>query len=290
MHVGVDGTRGGWVYCFMEDFKILDVELFERFTLVPGSTLVDIPIGLPENRERTCDVMARKLLSRRASSVFTVPCRKAVYQDSYAKALETNRLLVGKGFSRQFWNIVQKVREVDELMRKEEKARTLVKESHPELCFLAISGKLMKSKHEKAGLEERLETLARYIPDARERLIEVSRKQKIPLDDVIDATVLALSLSFELVSIPETPEYDIYGIPMQITFHPPGRHTARQPGHFFLVEHGEVTGYGVLQAGSGHGELHLFPRCETFQGCVNQSPGEAVARTHPVNHVNPVSL
>jgi len=218
MYIGVDGTRGGWVYCFMEELKIVDIKFFERFVFFPEPTLVDIPIGLPKDRGRTCDRMARKLLSKRAPSVFTVPCREAVYQDTYEKALEINRAILQKGFSKQFWNIVQKVREVDELMKNNEKARGLVRESHPELCFLGICGRILKSKHEKAGLEERFEILGRYIPDVRKKLIRISKKLKIPLNDLIDATVLSLSLSFELSSIPEKTEYDEYGIPMQIHF------------------------------------------------------------------------
>ena len=68
------------------------------------------------------------------------------------------------------------------------------------------------------GLEERFEILGRYIPDVRKKLIRISRELKIPLNDLIDATVLSLSLSFELNSIPERIEYDEYGIPMQIHF------------------------------------------------------------------------
>ncbi|MCD6253992.1 MAG: DUF429 domain-containing protein [Thermotogae bacterium] len=218
MHIGIDGTKGGWVYCFMEGSKIVNIRFFERFVFFPRPTLVDIPIGLPKDRERTCDKMARKLLSRRASSVFTVACREAVYQDSYEKALEINKAILQKGFSKQFWNIARKVREVDELMRNNEEGRKLIKESHPELCFLGISGRILKSKHEKAGLEERLEMLVQYIPNARKELINISEKLKIPLDDLIDATVLSLSLSFKLISVPEKTEYDEYGIPMQIHF------------------------------------------------------------------------
>jgi predicted RNase H-like nuclease len=52
--------------------------------------LIDIPIGLKEERvdERECDVEARRLLrSKRASSVFRSPCRKAIYSPRFWQLL-----------------------------------------------------------------------------------------------------------------------------------------------------------------------------------------------------------
>lgn len=80
--IGVDGTRNGWIYCFYEPGNDLEFYLYPRFT-VPDidfrSMLVDIPIGLPSSELRECDQLARKMLKSKASTVFTVPVREAVY-------------------------------------------------------------------------------------------------------------------------------------------------------------------------------------------------------------------
>ena len=58
--------------------------------------LVDIPIGLPETgAERACDLMARRLLGPRKSSVFPVPVRQAVHAPTYQEACDLNATATG---------------------------------------------------------------------------------------------------------------------------------------------------------------------------------------------------
>ncbi|MCD6099558.1 MAG: hypothetical protein J7K33_03130 [Candidatus Marinimicrobia bacterium] len=57
-----------------------------------------------------------------------------------------------------------------------------------------------------------------FIPNVGKKLIRISKELKIPFHNWIDATVLALSLSFKLISIPKKIEYNEYVIPMQIHF------------------------------------------------------------------------
>ena len=58
--------------------------------------LIDIPIGLPKKESRLCDRLAREKLGPRRSSVFTVPCRDAVYAKNYKEACQTNHRFLEK--------------------------------------------------------------------------------------------------------------------------------------------------------------------------------------------------
>ena len=71
--------------------------------------LIDIPIGLPKKESRLCDLLARDKLGPRRSSVFTVPCRDAVYAKNYKEACHTNLRFLEKKISIQAWNICPKI-------------------------------------------------------------------------------------------------------------------------------------------------------------------------------------
>ena len=77
--------------------------------------LIDIPIGLKTggSGERLSDLGARSILKARKSSIFPVPCREAIYAKTYKEACEVNERLTGKRISKQAWNIVPKIRDVD---------------------------------------------------------------------------------------------------------------------------------------------------------------------------------
>jgi len=64
-----------------------------------------------------------------------VPCREAVYAESYEKTCDINKELRGKSISRQSWNIIPKIRDVDAFLAKNEVFRGKVKETAPEVCF-----------------------------------------------------------------------------------------------------------------------------------------------------------
>ena len=113
--VGADGCKQGWFVVRLtgEDnwqtgvFKDIR-RLWEEFKGAKA-ILIDIPIGLKEegDDERDCDVEARRLLhSKRSSSVFRPPCRKAVYSP-IDKASKVNFEVTGKFLSCQTLNILQ---------------------------------------------------------------------------------------------------------------------------------------------------------------------------------------
>lgn len=217
MLIGVDGARNGWVYCILEE-EIVTFELFPHFVVCDCTMWVDIPIGLPPTGERTCDRLARKLLSSRGPTIFPVPVRDAVYAETYVKALEINRKFAGKGFSKQFWNIRNKVIEVDKLLRASETLRYRISESHPELCFFALAGRPLPSKHSAEGLKARVELIEVFWNGAMGIIEEAKNRLKVELHDLLDAFVLALSQMFPSASVPDEPEYDDHGIPMRIVY------------------------------------------------------------------------
>src|SRR5262249_5560705 len=117
---GIDGCRGGWVVATAPSgFRDVTLEIAPEFRCVLEQVADDsvLAIDIPENKPRTCDRNARQLLGwPRSSSVFSPPCRKALPARTFAEALQLNRSSMGIGISKQAFHIMQKIREVDEVM------------------------------------------------------------------------------------------------------------------------------------------------------------------------------
>lgn len=224
--IGIDGCKSGWV-AFSWRNAVVNFHLFpslesllrhyqqvlqqpqDRHRLpsaaysAPGQLImfIDMPIGFPERAPglRLCDVQARQRLPGRRSSVFPVPCQAAVYAVDYREAIALNRLHLGKAFPIQSWNIVPKMRELDQLMQrlKQDHPNVTCWESHPELAFAGFAGAPMRHKKTShAGRAERLSLLqdvaATHYPVLSAALATVRTKFAKP-DDVIDAFVLMLA-------------------------------------------------------------------------------------------------
>lgn len=230
--VGVDGCKKGWFYfCIAEENASFGViaSLEELLIHLTNDAVVaiDIPIGLREagNKERLCDLEARKVLSpNRVSSVFPAPSRQAVYASSYEEASVLNREILGKGLTKQTWAIVPKIREVDELLLKSGRAKGMVREVHPEVCFWGLSGAPMKySKKTREGFRERMRVLRRVASDS-EALISAAFLEHggfdAARDDIVDAFVAAVcarDISFAK-TLPDFPEIDNKGLAMEIVY------------------------------------------------------------------------
>ncbi|MEM1210581.1 MAG: DUF429 domain-containing protein, partial [Planctomycetota bacterium] len=190
------------------------------------------PIGLlegdgVEGMQRGCDVVARRRLRSRSTSVFTPPCREALSAGSYAKACAVNRRVLGRAMSLQAWHIVPKIAEVDAwLLADAAKRRGVLAESHPELVFAVMRGEPLATRKrsavgraERAGLLEEamgLDVLAslRVYRDAQ----GVTR-QAVADDDALDAAALAwvaAGTRDEVESIATKPEADRWGLSMRI--------------------------------------------------------------------------
>lgn len=227
--LGIDGCRGGWVVAAWRTDGAVQLQVQSTLAAAlranPGAAhaFIDMPIGLPEADPRGCDGLARRLLGSRASTVFPVPCRRAVYAGDYFRACEINWQCQGRRLSRQLWNLVPKIIEVDRLIRTETVGLNLL-ESHPELCFASLNGgrPLLSKKRERAGRDERLVLLEAVRPGVAavfEGAAGTLRRLGAMPDDLIDALVLAFSAGLPMEHwrvLPDPPEQDGLGLPMAI--------------------------------------------------------------------------
>lgn len=229
MYFGLDGCLIGWIGIALYDDGRYAYDLFTDIALFwhvfgrdTDLALIDIPIGLPEASGRTADLEARRLLDRRGSSVFPVPVRAALKAEDYAEGRRINQKRTGKKFSKQVWNLSPAINAVDDLMHADPQARHKLLESHPELMFRALSGSPMRySKKTAMGFLERMDVLRRYHPDADQIVRQVFEHHQKALveDDVVDALALAIGARLgNFVTVPDPPEYDAHGIPMQIVY------------------------------------------------------------------------
>ena len=231
---GVDGCRAGWLVVLAHPMARAaqehQVTICARFadvlSLLPTSTVctVDIPIGLLAERQpggRDCDRGARRLLGRRASSVFTPPTRALLEATHYAQVR-------GHGLSIQAFNILPKIREVDRVMTPGLQQR--VYEAHPELAFQALAGHpLQESKKTVAGRAARLQVLE-HIPSlffhgirtAYEHVLRTCKRTDVAPDDILDAYVLmwtALRIwRAQARRVPCVPRLDARGLRMEIWY------------------------------------------------------------------------
>jgi predicted RNase H-like nuclease len=229
---GVDGCRAGWIVVLAHplacDAQAHQVRLCAGFDEVlglepaPAVIAVDMPIGLlaaPQPGGRDCDRLARRLLGRRARSVFTPPTRSLLAATRYDQVR-------AHGLSIQAFNIVPKMREVDRLMTPLLQHR--VYEAHPELAFRTLTGHPMQHRKKTlAGREERLRALEQAphrlfasIRPAFERTLQGYRRTQVAPDDLLDAYVLvgtALRIwQAQGRRVPHAPACDQKGLRMEI--------------------------------------------------------------------------
>ncbi len=213
---GIDACRSGWIMIvihkpenqFSYHFSPTFSDLVNNVKTKKKSYrfLVDMPIGLlslknidpVQPHQRKCDMQARKILGKKHSSVFTPPCRQALYQKTYSSASATNYMITGKKISKQTWNIFHRIKEVNEYLQENQWARSIIFESHPELAYQKLNNQisLQYSKKKNEGILERLNILSRYHPGTTSlcRVIASDKtlKGKMQKDDIVDAMVLSI--------------------------------------------------------------------------------------------------
>lgn len=242
-YVGVDGCKRGWLAIKLVeggDWEVSKpfgtINQLWQFYKDASLILIDIPIGLPDNvhKERLSDSGARDRLGKRHVTVFPTPCREAVYavdyneEKNYEKVKGINKDVTGKGLNQQSWRIARKIKEVDEFLQNNKSARQSIRETHPEVCFWALAGRAMEhSKGKLKGYFERLGVLMSVYPNTPKVIKEA--RERYPLkkdfedDDILDAlvaVVTAYKSRGKLKSIPEKPQTDSTGLPMQIIYYP----------------------------------------------------------------------
>jgi len=194
---GIDGCRTGWVVATVpvgDESPAVRVEVVAELGDVvrridAGDLVVagvDIPLGLPERGPRACDVLARRLLGPRRSSVFPTPARPVLAAASYEEACALSRAVSGQGISRQLFNILPKIREADAVLAAAPGLRGRLFEMSPELSFATLAGAPMRhNKRTAEGRGERIEALRRGLPGVDVARISTPRGARS--DDVLDA-------------------------------------------------------------------------------------------------------
>jgi predicted RNase H-like nuclease len=102
-----------------------------------------------------------------------------------------NAAACGQRLSRQLWNILPKIREVDAAITPAR--QRWVREAHPEVCFATLAGTgrgLVHQKKTAEGEAERLALLARYLPPFNPGMVRLALgRAQVSRDDIVDAAV-----------------------------------------------------------------------------------------------------
>jgi predicted RNase H-like nuclease len=228
---GADGCPAGWIV-IEEDTTSHEIEsrVAARIEDVFANgrdvavLAIDIPIGLTESGARQCDLLARRQLGPRASSVFPAPIRPALAAASYEDASRVSRERQGKGITKQSFAIYPKIRSVDDALQTDATLRERVFEVHPEVCFQAWNGgtPMLHPKRTFAGARDRNDLVRGVFCDVFDRIRAQHRRPAVSDDDILDAFA-ALWTARRIVSgasrtLPEIVPLDSCGLPMRMVF------------------------------------------------------------------------
>lgn len=230
--VGADGCKAGrWIACILSTDAAPALELFDSVESLSAACsgaeriLLDVPIGLIDHR-RQCDLDAKRLLGRANSRVFLSPIRAVIDASDYPAANALSRQHTSHGLSKQSWNIIPRIRAVDRFLRTSTHARASIRECHPEICFWSLNAQrpVLEPKKSALGVAARLRILKPYLPDCEALLASALAcwpRSTLVADDVVDAmacAVTAAAPSHALRTLPDTPDHDAHGLPMEMVY------------------------------------------------------------------------
>jgi predicted RNase H-like nuclease len=234
--IGIDGCRAGWFAVISNSNMTYEFGIFNNIANIwdkhsdVSLILIDIPIGLIDNgtEERKSDKASRKVLGHgRASSVFVTPCRAAIYSTDYTSASDINYKNTGRRLAKQTWGIVPKIKELDEFLINTPSARSVIKESHPEVGFWALNNNcpMRNPKKKNEGLLERLDVLRHHlqlVDEIYQAALNKYPRSQLAKDDILDAICLmingVLGMEYEIAILPPAPLIDNVGLPMQMVY------------------------------------------------------------------------
>lgn len=227
---GVDGCRKGWiVICKVLDSIHFFWQLYPHATEFlhlkpfPSVMAIDIPIGLTEKGPRRCDIEARKLLGPgRRGSIFPAPLRSILGAKNYKEACRIRFQIERKKLSLQTWGIVPKIKEVDEILRKNRWLQDTIREVHPEVSFYFLNqGQPMKfNKKTEKGFKERYALLKPIFDHWLDKALSFRNALGSLRDDILDAFVALWSaeriFNGNFISLPPYPIKDALGLKMEL--------------------------------------------------------------------------
>lgn len=225
--IGIDGCRSGWLSVKVrrdgsQEFSISKT-LAEIEGLPRGRVMIDMPIGLPDRGNRSCDIEARRILAPRAQVVFTGARRPLLnHVDSYAAANALGYQL-GAGVSRQLFSLLPKIRDVDGFVRSTGNTQVWFSESHPELIFHRLAnGAPLAPKKSMDGHKQRYHLLLNEGFTEIDRWRSQLRGSGAKLDDLLDACACAIAALDAANGIerkvPSDAQIDAEGLRMEIWY------------------------------------------------------------------------
>ncbi len=220
---GLDGFSKGWVAVSIDG----DRRTISFHSDIAGALArpfdragIDIPIGMTEDGQRDCDLLARERLRPHTSRVFT-GARRWLWQE-FRDPDAANREALRRGqtrVSRQLWHLGNKIMEVDAFVRAN--SAHDIREVHPELVFLRLNGgtPLPRKKSEEGDTLRRRLLKRSGFREIDRWLGEVRIGTGAKRDDVLDACAVALAAHQPSGCVPEGPQpLDGHDLPMQIWF------------------------------------------------------------------------
>jgi predicted RNase H-like nuclease len=225
---GLDGSRSGWI-SVGQDTETGAItwrrvrHLADLLSAEPRPEVVaiDVPIGLPQDGARSCDVEARKRVGPRRNSVFPAPLRP-VLMAAAGDGADFKARIDGKRVSPHIWSIVPRILEVDELLRQDTSLQTVVQEMHPELTFTIMNAgvPMPHAKKSAEGREERRLLLRTHFGDSVDIAVGDWRRLRCAPDDILDAFAALWTAGRihrgETLTIPTEPPIDAEGLRMEI--------------------------------------------------------------------------
>ena len=176
---GVDGCKAGWVVATRAGVRVVE-RIADVFAVGHTVVGIDMPVGLPSSEPRAADLAARRFLSPRGSTVFPTPPRVCLAARDYGEACAMSVAATGKKLTLQTWNILAKMREVDEAVDPGDEQRVI--EVHPECSFAVMNAdQPLPSKKSREGLGQRAALLEAEFGHLPDRLAGAGR------DDILDA-------------------------------------------------------------------------------------------------------
>jgi predicted RNase H-like nuclease len=198
--VGIDGIPGGWVAVYLSDDgpqRFAYAKSVAQLLADPyDRAMIDMPIGLPEQGYRQCDIEARALVGPRVflGARWGVWNFKTLDQANVHYWSEEG---IGRGISMQLFCIREKLQELNEMP-----APPRLFEAHPEMIFWRIAGRLLASKNTEKGRTERIGVLEEKGIGRVRRWLGQRHGTGIRSDDLIDACACALAARDSTHTVP----------------------------------------------------------------------------------------
>jgi predicted RNase H-like nuclease/uncharacterized protein (DUF4415 family) len=219
--VGLDGSSNGWVAVRIErhERRIDFLDRIERLMGTPFQrAAIDIPIGLPDDGSRICDLEARRLLAPHQSRVFLGVRRWILECSSTAHANQEARRRGQKGVAAQLFCLSRKIAEVDALILRVGQEKIM--ETHPELVFWRLNGnQALPSKKSIEGQAHRRALLEADGFDELDDWLAQRLGKGAKVDDVLDACACAIAARENCHKVPESgARTDNRGLRMEINY------------------------------------------------------------------------